>query len=311
MGDSVLPEPAQLGTSAFLGVGSSLLHNFLSKDLMNYQNSLYRANLADQRAYDDPSSVMSRYRKAGLNPDLLLGQGANFGSGSSPMGALGSTGSPDFDGHLAAVSAASLNRAQEENIEADTKLKEKEAEDFDSQIEFREFTSKLQTLMHNLNVEMTKAQIDHLAEKNKEINAHIDEMVANKGVAEAEKELKRQLKEWNDKTEAARIEEIQEHVNLMKAQGRLSDEQAKLAHEQAGEISKLLDLRYDMLEAQIKNMYSQNKALEFQHSLNWYSNPDVGRLFDKKFFKGERGTFLEVEAAIAEQKIKSLSRSKR
>lgn len=124
-----IPDLAQLGVSFALGGVSTAMHGVESRSLMDYQNDLYRQNLADERAYTDPSAVMARYRRAGLNPDLLLGQGVSMSSGSAPMGALGSSGSPDFDGHLAAVSAASLTQAQADNVKADTELKEIEAKD--------------------------------------------------------------------------------------------------------------------------------------------------------------------------------------
>lgn len=165
-----LPDPAQIGLSVALGGVSTAIHGAQSRSLMDYQNSLYRQNLADQRAYDDPSAVMARYRRAGLNPDLLLGQGASMSSGSAPMGALGSSGSPDFDGHLAAVSAASLNQAQADNISADTDLKEAQARDLENQgrnrdelTRIEDFESKIQDKLADSKIEVDKAQISVLA----------------------------------------------------------------------------------------------------------------------------------------------------
>lgn len=165
-----LPDPAQIGASIVLGGISQGMHEQSSMRLMDYQNRLYRENLADQRAYDAPSAVMARYRAAGLNPDLLLGQGASMSSGASQMGAAGSTGSPDFDGHLAAISAASLNQAQADNIQADTELKEAQAIDLENQARNRDemtrikdFESKIQDKLANSKIEVDQANIKVLA----------------------------------------------------------------------------------------------------------------------------------------------------
>lgn len=276
-----IPDPAQLGVSVALGGVSTAMHGAESRSLMDYQNDLYRQNLADQRAYDDPSAVMARYRRAGLNPDLLLGQGASMSSGSAPMGALGSSGSPDFDGHLAAVSAASLNNAQEENIRANTKLMEKQSEDIDSQIEYREFEKGIKKILTDNNVKITDAQVANLANQDKKIAEEIYKLIADKGVAEAEKALKEQQKAWNDKTEDLRIKEIKAHIRMMNFQADVSDEQAK-------EISKLVDARYDLLIAQTSGEKAkaagqrlENESELFDALKEFYRNPELTKVYNR------------------------------
>lgn len=53
--------------------------------LAQYQNSANIAQWHRENAYNDPSAQMARYRAAGLNPDLIYGNGANSVSAQSPM----------------------------------------------------------------------------------------------------------------------------------------------------------------------------------------------------------------------------------
>ena len=46
------------------------------KEMAEWYNRVERENLADERAYNDPSAVMARLKDAGLNPDLIYGNGA-------------------------------------------------------------------------------------------------------------------------------------------------------------------------------------------------------------------------------------------
>ena len=45
--------------------------------MAEWQVGIERENLADERAYNNPSAVMKRLKDAGLNPDLMYGNGAS------------------------------------------------------------------------------------------------------------------------------------------------------------------------------------------------------------------------------------------
>lgn len=56
-----------------------------------------RADLEEQRAYDDPLSVVGRQRRAGINPDLVgstAGAGSSAGTGSSAVASMPSLDTP-------------------------------------------------------------------------------------------------------------------------------------------------------------------------------------------------------------------------
>lgn len=62
--------------------------------LAQYQNSANIAQWDRENAYNDPSAQMARYRAAGLNPDLIYGNGANSVSAQSPMMTSGDSMQP-------------------------------------------------------------------------------------------------------------------------------------------------------------------------------------------------------------------------
>lgn len=60
------------------------LNYYNSKKLAEYQNELAMQNWNTQNEYNTPSSQMSRYLAAGLNPNLIYGQGSNGNASSAP-----------------------------------------------------------------------------------------------------------------------------------------------------------------------------------------------------------------------------------
>ena len=84
-----------IGTSllggAFSGIGAKKRQNAAIKaqreenqksrdwqqKMAEWQVGIERENLADERAYNTPSAVMKRLKDAGLNPDLMYGNGTS------------------------------------------------------------------------------------------------------------------------------------------------------------------------------------------------------------------------------------------
>lgn len=75
------------GASSVLNMAASALANYqskqYSKELMDYQNDINVANWEREMQYNTPSAQMQRYKDAGLNPNLIYGQGSS-GTTSAP-----------------------------------------------------------------------------------------------------------------------------------------------------------------------------------------------------------------------------------
>lgn len=114
------------GASAF-NYGANLLNSGMTfrqnKQLAALQNQYNIDQWNRQNAYNDPSAQMERYRKAGLNPNLIYGQ-QNL-SAESPQLVGGTPRQPVTSSPIDAQTVAQLSllRAQKENIEADTQQK--------------------------------------------------------------------------------------------------------------------------------------------------------------------------------------------
>lgn len=105
-----------------------------SKKLMKYQNELNRQNWEATNAYNAPESVMSRYRAAGLNPNLIYGNGTVTPASPLPQPTGGSV-KQNMQGAVATGMPALLTKAQianlsiqNDNLKQDTVIKANQAE---------------------------------------------------------------------------------------------------------------------------------------------------------------------------------------
>lgn len=129
MDDTTLLAYNGLQTSAgILGSFASANLNYKnSRKLMKYQFDLNQQAIDAQNAYNLPSAQMQRLSDAGLNPNLVYGNGSVVGNTSdAAKTGLGQPGQAHFEDVIMKNNLA-LQRAQIANIEADTELKHENA----------------------------------------------------------------------------------------------------------------------------------------------------------------------------------------
>ena len=168
------------------------------EDMAKWQVGIERENLADERAYNNPSAVMKRLKDAGLNPDLMYGNGASglvdsnvAGSASvgnvPPADVAGPImGTPTMMESLFQGAAYAKTVAETKNIKADTSKKEGEVASLNIDNFVKTATSDNAIKLSGLEVQLTKAQAEYTSEQKSRL-----------------------ISEIND---------INEHVNLLKAQ---------------------------------------------------------------------------------------------
>lgn len=116
-----------LGAKQLLNFGNSRIGVGQSKELMDYQYNLQRSMFDYANNYNKPINQMIRLREAGLNPNLVYGNGSVAGNvaGSAPSISVPSVKGPESVGINDAISAYQLG--------LDTKIKESQLGNMEAQ----------------------------------------------------------------------------------------------------------------------------------------------------------------------------------
>lgn len=162
--------------------------NRFTKEMMYLKHNWDRQAVADNRAYNDPKQVMARLKAAGLNPDMMYGQGAGSlqnaaitAPASSPTGQMQDTSWVNNLNSITASLDAKLKAAQIKNVEEDTNKKKTEQANDTARVDLEERgvvvsenVSKAEILKMNQevknleqNVKESDAKIEQMAEQNK------------------------------------------------------------------------------------------------------------------------------------------------
>lgn len=164
-----------------------------NEKMAKWYNEEQRKNVADERAYNDPKAVMQRLKDAGLNPDLMYGQGAGnlqntaladtaAVEGVAPAD-VGSTimGTPTAIESLMAGAAYRKMIAETNNIKEDTAKKKGEVQSLSLDNYTKSATQGNAIEMSALQVQLTSTQASYTdAQKNKiiseinDINEHVE-----------------------------------------------------------------------------------------------------------------------------------------
>lgn len=101
-------------------IASTLINNHHNEQLINEQNQLNLQQWNRENLYNSPSEQMKRLKAAGLNPNLMYGNGA---------GSLLSAPSPEMQAaHTEAPQIDPLTAAQIANLDANTRAKDAETD---------------------------------------------------------------------------------------------------------------------------------------------------------------------------------------
>ena len=162
-----------------------------------YQNQVARENVENERAYNSPSAVMQRLKDAGLNPDLMYGNGASglvdgnvaqsAGANSVPPANVGDiiAGTPTMAESLMTGAAYAKTIAETQNIKADTVKKEGEVQSLDIDNFIKSATKSDVIKLTNLDVQLTKSQAEYTDAQKSKIISEINQINENIGLIQA------------------------------------------------------------------------------------------------------------------------------
>lgn len=259
-----------------IGAGASLLSqgfNALSTSGANrasedFQRSMYERQRKDaltdwdkQNQYNSPLATMERFKDAGLNPNLIYGQGTQASTPvrtASPGSYRAEAPKLDLGDALSAFVKVMLDQTQISNQEKLLELREKELQmknlkfDIDEQTKFTTIESREQAL-RNLRQQHT----------------NMDESNARAWIAQGldknRTEAQIALMNLEGKAKEQGIRQSEQYIENLKAQRRLTDKQVS------------------QVDALIQNLYRSGSIQDFQIQLNkLYIERKVSeKIFDK------------------------------
>lgn len=141
-------------------IASTLINNHHNEQLIKEQNQLNLQQWNRENLYNSPSEQMKRLKVAGLNPNLMYGNGA---------GSLLSAPSPEMQAaHTDAPQVDPLTAAQIANIDADTRHKDAETrrEDEKQPLTLQKLSKEVESFDYQIDVlKSQKLNLDALSDK--------------------------------------------------------------------------------------------------------------------------------------------------
>lgn len=226
---SVLTGPAGaiIGGVADAGFGalSNAQNNKTQMELAKYNWDRQIEFYNMQNEYNSPVNQMQRFADAGLNPNLIYGQGSNGNSSFSPSSQLPKTSAyrPNILGAVQAANQASLLESQKQNLEADSDLKFSQSGEANARTRNTMVDTLNKQLEHNLKqIQLLREQkqfdgtIEKLELENQELRSKISNLNSST-------DLNNQLHDFNATANPKRLEILgQELTNAIKS-GKLID----------------------------------------------------------------------------------------
>lgn len=236
------------------GLGGQKLQTKQEKELMQYQFDLQKQMFDYQAAYNSPSAQMGRLRAAGLNPNLVYGNGSVVNTNSATGSVGKGNGSNPFAGLGSAFMALMANMFRTAQIDADTRNKNAAAELAKSQAGYYSvLQSKAAVEKAGLEWDNFRKSIEleylpeFLTSRNAELRARADNEMARYRIIQGQAdeiaaniELLKSRKNLTDQqvfTEAAKRIVMDKQVQLMASQIGLNNKQVE---KMGYEIAKLV-----------------------------------------------------------------------
>ena len=244
--------------------------------LANLQNEWNVEQWERENEYNDPSAQMSRYVKAGLNPDLIYGQGANSISARSPeltsgapsspvdMSALGQKPTIGQAATMALQNMATAAQARKTIAESEKTVEETEGQRSTNKIlasdaAFRDALNKGQLDLQGLQIDLTYSQrnltdeqVNKTREETKQIQQTVSKLQAEINALGAQIELMDAQRLREIMSSKVMAETLAPTIAKLQAEAGLSRAQAKRILEM---------LPYDIVNAR---MAGQDFALEIE-----------------------------------------------
>lgn len=276
----------------FLGnVGSGIVSKGIDLAFSQAQNALntnryfdyeeaaaqnaYNRQIAMINNYQTPQAQKNMLLKAGLSPSLMLGNMSGVSGMNAPKGG----GAPNQESTNLGLLENALLSAQIDNINADTKVKEQDAENKGAEYEnIKETLNEIKARIKNLNtrsrLENFQADFQELLnfEKTQTLDADIQKSIHEAKIAENEAEVIY----WKAKTGKAQYTITQEEANVIKE--TLAAKLGKL-YAEAGYYNELTRLEEQKLQLKVNEWLTRCDELDWdKEKTDKYLTHEANRL---------------------------------
>lgn len=243
-----------------------------NKALARLQNQMNIEQWQRENAYNHPMQQMLRYKQAGLNPNLMVGE-QNLSANSPQL--VGGTPyqSPQANPIDAqGVAQLSLIDAQKRLIDAQINdlnksagLKGKEAENIDFQQYQDQKRLELEKKLADSNVEVNKAEIDNLNESTKKLSEEIQNIGVERAIANLNKE-------FLEKSMDDRLEMVSSELKKLNAEIKLTDAQTYRITTLVTQELRNLEASFDEIQARTDLTKEQRYNLMQQKEIDMMDN---------------------------------------
>ena len=221
--------------SLFGSIGNALWGQAQSKDLMRYQAALNQQAVDRQNVYNSPAQQMERLRQAGLNPNLVYGNGVDGNQSSAPNVGMANR-DPRFDSGLMDAVNTFFKRRQLENETNVSNANSQLALANSALAQSKNIQAMQQIALtdktFNFQVDKAKADLDHTLQSIRESHSRESLNVSNVSLnASRANEIQENIKLIQAKiaTELIRPDELRAKIYEMETRGDLNQAQIGVA----------------------------------------------------------------------------------
>lgn len=295
------------------GVSKQSKENQINRDfnerMMEKQNQFSLSMFNRVNAYNDPSAVLSRLRKAGINPALYYsnGQIGGLAAATSPSGAASSGAmidNPFSSGVGTNVGIAARSAAETDLIRAQTRKVNSEADISESDASIRDQLNKGVLELQNANIRFSQSSADLTDENIKQVQPTIERIKAeSRLLSEKINEVRANASSLSAKAVSQMFDNLYKTeywktlIAEMRSRINANNASANLSYSQANEIMTLLTSRLLNLQADTSLKYEQitstsNEAAVLLQKIGLVSleseRLDFDLQLDKKWSETER-----------------------
>lgn len=167
-----------------------------NKKLAEYQHNLNMQAWREQAAYNSPEQQMQRLKDAGLNPNLVYGQGSGTTGQADPPPQFNAPTAdlrvnPDFSGAVSTLLNAEMTRGQLRHI--DEQIKTQEQARLESMARVSKMAQEMEQMSFDLGFkrEAREYNMNFLKLQNNKLTADIEESASRKALNDANSQLSR------------------------------------------------------------------------------------------------------------------------